>query len=71
MKKCTLQLEELVCPMCATKVETALKNSEGVSAVKILFNASKAKVEYDETATEPEKLAEAVRTIGYEVLKIS
>lgn len=71
MKKATLQMEELVCPMCATKVETALKNFVGVSSVIILFNASKAKVEYDETVTEPEKFADAVRSIGYEVLKIS
>lgn len=71
MKKCTMQLEELVCPMCAQKIETALKNAPGVDSVSILFNSSKAKVQYDEQITEPEKLAEAVRSIGYEVLKLS
>ncbi len=70
MKKCTLQLEELVCPMCATKVETAIRNTKGVQNVSILFNASKAKVEYDETAVEPEVIAANVEKIGYEVLGI-
>jgi copper chaperone CopZ len=71
MKKCTMQLEELVCPMCAQKIETALKNAPGVNSVSILFNSSKAKVQYDEQITKPEKLADAVRSIGYEVLKLS
>ncbi|HBX47992.1 MAG TPA: copper chaperone [Clostridiaceae bacterium] len=48
-----------------------LKNAPGVNSVSILFNSSKAKVQYDEQITEPEKLAEAVRSIGYEVLKLS
>ena len=71
MKKCTMQLGELVCPMCARKIETVLKNAPGVDSVSVLFNSSKAKVQYDEQTTEPEKLAEAVRSIGYEVLKLS
>ena len=71
MKKCTLQLEELVCPMCSQKVENAIKNSGGAQKVTILFNASKAKIEYDETVTSPQTLAAAVEKAGYEVLKIS
>lgn len=70
MKKCTLQLEELICPMCSTKVETAIKNTSGVAAVTILFNASKAKVEFDEAVVTAEEIAESVRKIGYEVLSV-
>ena len=43
MKK-SIQMEELVCPMCAQKIETALAKVEGVSKVSVLYNASKAKV---------------------------
>lgn len=71
MKKSTIQLEELVCPMCATKVETALKNVKGVTSVKVLYNASKAKVEYDEEIATTEAMMDAVTKAGYEVLKIS
>ncbi len=71
MKKSTIQLEELVCPMCATKVETALKNVKGVAEVKVLYNASKAKVEYDEEVTTRDAMVDAITKAGYEVLKIS
>lgn len=71
MKKLTMQLEELVCPMCSQKIETVLKKTEGVHSVSILFNSSKAKVEYDENVTQPEKLVDAVQKIGYDVLKLS
>ena len=47
MKK-TIQMEELVCPMCAQKIETALQKVPGVTSAMVLYNASKAKVEFDE-----------------------
>lgn len=71
MKKLTMQLEQLVCPTCAQKIETALKKAPGVEAVAVLFNSSKAKVEYDEGKTEPNTLAEVVQALGYEVQKLS
>lgn len=46
MKK-TIQMEELVCPMCAQKIETALQKVTGVTSAMVLYNASKAKVEFD------------------------
>ncbi len=71
MQKANLQLEELACPACVQKIETAIKNMPGVSKVKVLFNASKAKVEFDESQTDAEKIAEKISGIGYDVLKIS
>lgn len=71
MKKVTMQLEQLVCPTCAQKIEIALKNASGVESVTVLFNSSKAKVQYDEEKTEPEALAAVVRDLGYDVLKLS
>ncbi|HNW05087.1 MAG TPA: heavy metal-associated domain-containing protein [Oscillospiraceae bacterium] len=70
MKKVTIQLEQLVCPTCAQKIETALKNAPGVESVTVLFNSSKAKVQYNEETTEPETLAAMVRDLGYDVLKL-
>jgi copper chaperone len=71
MKKLTMQLEQLVCPTCAQKIETALKNAAGVEEAKVLFNSSKAKVSFDEDKTQPEALATVVKSLGYDVLKIS
>ena len=66
MKK-NIQLEELVCPMCATKIETALSKINGVNEVKVLYNASKAKVEYDETILKIEDIYKVITDLGYEI----
>lgn len=68
MKKLTLQLEQLTCPSCIKKIETALAKQEGVEEVNILFNASKAKVNYDESQLNSEKIIKIVTDLGYEVL---
>ena len=66
MKK-TIQMEELVCPMCAQKIETALKKAPGVQSAAVLYNASKAKVEFDENRTNLEALVKIIEGLGYVV----
>lgn len=68
MKK-SIQMEELVCPMCAQKIETALKKAPGVLSASVLYNASKAKVEFDETVTNLEELVKVITGLGYQVIK--
>ena len=68
MKK-TIQMEELVCPMCAQKIETALRKAPGVISATVLYNASKAKVEFDETQTSLEELMRVITALGYEIVR--
>lgn len=68
MKK-SIQMEELVCPMCAQKIETALKKMPGVKAATVLYNASKAKVEFDETETSLEEMEKVITGLGYVVIQ--
>ena len=68
MKK-TIQLEELVCPMCAQKIETALQKVDGVTNASVLYNASKAKVEFDETKTSVDALTKVMTGLGDVVIK--
>lgn len=68
MKK-SIQMEELVCPMCAQKIENALKKAPGVLGVTVLYNASKAKVEFDENKTNLEELVKVITSLGYQVIK--
>lgn len=70
MSQAVLQLETLTCPTCIKKIENALSKQEGVEKVNILFNASKAKVTFDEEVTTKDKLAEVVDNLGYEVESI-
>lgn len=69
MLKKTIQMEELVCPMCAQKIETALKNANGVKEASVLYNASKAKVEFDETQTNLNTIKKIITDLGYIVIK--
>ncbi|MDO5025954.1 MAG: heavy-metal-associated domain-containing protein [Trueperella sp.] len=71
MKKATIQLEDLACPSCATKIEAAVNNVIGVSgeSVKVLFNASKVKLEFDDEKTNIEAVADAIQKLGYQVEK--
>ena len=70
MKKTTIQLETLTCPSCVQKIENTLSQTEGVKDVKVLFNASKVKVTYDETSTSKEEFKSRIEKLGYEVLSV-
>lgn len=71
MQNVTIQLEELACPSCLQKIEKALKSLDGVNkdSVKVLFNASKAKLDFDEEKVSIESIVRAITSIGYEVKK--
>lgn len=70
MKKAVLQLETLTCPTCIKKIETALSKMNGVADVKVLFNASKAKVDFEETVVSADDLQQTVEKLGYEVTAV-
>lgn len=71
MKTATLQLETLTCPSCTQKIEGALKSLDGVNqdSIKVLFNASKAKVSYDEEKLSLKEIERAIRQVGYTIEK--
>lgn len=62
-------MEELVCPMCAQKIETALQKVDGVTSASVLYNASKAKVDFDEEKTSLDELKNVITGLGYVVIK--
>ena len=72
MKSATLQLESLACPSCLAKIENGVKALEGVDkdSVKVLFNASKVKLDFNEEVIEIDKIQDSIEKLGYEVLKV-
>ena len=70
MQKANIQLETLTCPSCLQKIENAVKNLEVIETVKVLFNASKAKVTHDENIVTKEDIKSAIEAVGYEVKNI-
>lgn len=67
MKK-SIQMEELVCPMCVQKIESALQKAPGVKSASVLYNASKAKVEFDEETITLDALKKIITDLGYVVI---
>lgn len=71
MQKATIQLETLSCPSCLQKIENAVKGLNGVEkdSVKVMFNASKVKTEFDAETVTIEDIEKAIEDLGYAVIK--
>jgi copper chaperone len=68
MKNKIYQLETLTCPSCILKIQGTVKKIAGVNKVQVLFNASKVKVEFDESIVRGEYIRKTIETLGYDVL---
>lgn len=65
MSRTTLKLEKLTCPSCMHKITNAVNELEGVETTKILFEASKARVIYNDQLILEEKIVNQIHAIGY------
>lgn len=70
MKKLNMQLETLTCPSCLEKIEKGVKSLEGIDkdSVKVLFNSSKVKLNFDDKVIEPKDIENKINSLGYDVL---
>ncbi|HJE96680.1 MAG TPA: cation transporter [Ligilactobacillus acidipiscis] len=71
MKKAVINLEELACPTCMQKIEAVTASVKGVDkpSIKVMFNASKLKVNFNEKEVTVEEIEKAIEDIGYPVIK--
>ena len=71
MSRATITLEPLSCPSCLQKIEGAVKKVSGVDAdsVKVLFNSSKVKLDFDAEVSPVETIEQAIEKMGYPVVK--
>ncbi len=71
MKKATIQLETLTCPTCAKKIDSAVRQLDGVQkdSVSVLFISSKVKLDFDDAKLTIGDIEKAITTLGYEVKK--
>ena len=68
MKNGVFQLEPLTCPSCIKKIESTLNKMTGVDSVKVIFNTSKVKTQFDESQIEADRLIKTITRLGYSVL---
>jgi copper chaperone len=71
MKSAVIQLDTLTCPSCVQKIENAAKSINGVDrdSVKVLFNSSKLKFDFDDGKLDVKDVEKAITALGYEVKK--
>ncbi|KRL80707.1 hypothetical protein FC17_GL003069 [Secundilactobacillus paracollinoides DSM 15502 = JCM 11969] len=50
-----------------TKIQSAVSKHPGVEKAQVLFNASKVKVDFDDSQTTADELAEVITKLGYTV----
>lgn len=65
MKKETYKIRDMHCAGCVLTIEKALSQTEGVSSAAVNFANESALIEFDESVTSKENLAEVVDEIGY------
>jgi len=71
MQKANIKLETLTCPSCLQKIENAVGGLNGIDkdSLKVMFNASKVKVNFDGNVLSLEEIEKAIQDLGYEVKK--
>ncbi len=65
MATTTLKVTGMSCEHCVRAVTNALKGTAGVRNAQVDLKAGRAEVEFDEAATNPRQLANAVMDEGY------
>lgn len=70
MKKIVIQLDDLVCPMCSSKIEKGLKKNKGIIEVNVSYNSSKAKVSFDENIISQERILDIIDDLGYDIISV-
>ena len=70
MSQAVIQLGPITCPSCIKKIEAAVSKIEGVETVKVLFNSSKVKAEFDGNKTSGNAISETIQKLGYEVQSV-
>ncbi|MGM0902129.1 MAG: heavy-metal-associated domain-containing protein [Bacillota bacterium] len=68
MSKAIFQLEPLTCPSCIKKIETTLNKMVGMQTVRVLFNSSKVKTEFDATIIQAPEVKNILQKLGYQVI---
>ncbi|TAJ48804.1 MAG: copper-translocating P-type ATPase [Chitinophagaceae bacterium] len=67
----TFPILEMSCASCAISVESMLKAAEGVADAGVNFASQDAWIQYDPAVTDPEKLQQSVRAIGYDMVVVT
>jgi len=68
-KKVDLPIKGMSCVSCAQTIEKNLKKKKGVHAANVNFASEKAYVDFNPQVISNKDLIEAVREVGYDVIR--
>jgi len=68
MTQQTIEIAGMTCHHCVMTVRNVLSHVEGVTVNEVRIG--EAKVSFDESAVQPEVVADAVRDAGYDVVAV-
>lgn len=64
--KIVINVKGMTCAACVNTIKKALELEEGVNIAIVALLMESATIDYDETVTTPEHLAEAIEDVGFE-----
>jgi Cu2+-exporting ATPase/Cu+-exporting ATPase len=64
----TYKIKGMHCASCASIIEKTLKKMEGVNFVQINYGTENAKIDFDHTKINAEKLSQKIKPLGYSLL---
>lgn len=69
MQNANIQLETLTCPSCLQKIENGVGKLNGIDkdSLKVMFNASRVKVDFDGEVLSIDEIEKSIQDLGYEV----
>jgi len=53
------------CPSCASTVERALSNHEGVEEVEVHYTTGRVEIDYDDSVADPASFEQTIENQGY------
>jgi copper chaperone len=60
-----LRVMDFDCPSCASTVERALVNQDGVENVEVHYATGRVEIEYDDNVTDPATFEQTIENQGY------
>ncbi|WP_436925031.1 heavy-metal-associated domain-containing protein [Halosimplex amylolyticum] len=60
-----IRVMDFDCPTCASTVERALSNVEGVEDVEVHYTTGRVEIDYDEGVADPDSFERTIENQGY------
>lgn len=69
IEKKVLLIEGMTCMNCQNRIEQALRNTAGISAVHVSYSKGQAEIEFDNKLLALDRITEVIQELGYTIVK--